>query len=324
MRRRSLILFSVLPPLVAACAEPAASLGNDAGPIDSASEDLGQAPVDAALDAGIGELDAEVTDTAGPDGGGPTWGFVEDVYPMFNAVGCNTFACHGSMLAPGGVLLYMPDEQTAYDDMLERTSFREANVILRPGAPDESVLVTHGEGTLIQFQVITADQAALVRRWVADGAAFRRSPGGADAGVADGGSEPATCTLADARGMPALPGACLPRCARATWDQVIACRTAPDPASCQLEAMEADPTPAQLIDGVGDTLAIDCRQCVDWQTFSCIAESCPEEALRFQRCRSLTPNAPCDAESNAMFTCAAASPTFRPCQATRDPTCVAP
>ena len=86
--------------------------------------------------------------------------------------------------------------KSATYDGYNDTLTREANVILRPGAPDESVLVTHGEGTLIQFQVITADQAALVRRWVADGAAFRRSPGGADAGVADGGSEPATCTLA--------------------------------------------------------------------------------------------------------------------------------
>jgi hypothetical protein len=186
---------------------------------------------------------------------------------MFESVGCNTFACHGSMLAPGGVLVYLPDPTTGYADMLERQSFREARVILRPGAPDESVLVTHGETTLVEFQVIDATQAALVRRLGRKtGAAFRRSPEPSDAGVADSGSEPTTCSLADGRGLPALPATCLPRCARATWDAVIACRTAPDPASCQDQAMAADPTPTTDLATGDDQVPIDCQACVNWQT----------------------------------------------------------
>lgn len=297
-------------------------LGVDAGAdaevnLDAEAHPDADSP-DAPHDAGPLEPDAAI-----PDAGAPTLGFVEDVYPMFESVGCNTFACHGSMLAPGGVLVYLPDPTTGYADMLERQSFREARVILRPGAPDESVLVTHGETTLVEFQVIDATQAALVRRWVADGASFRRSPEPSDAGVTDSGSEPTTCSLADGRGLPALPATCLPRCARATWDAVIACRSAPDPASCQDQAMAADPTPTTDLATGDDQVPIDCQACVNWQTSACLAEFCPAESLAFHRCTNLQPGAACTAENNALFTCARAQPGFRPCQQARDLSCVA-
>lgn len=296
-------------------------LGVDAGPqpiLDATALLDADAP-DAPEDAGTLEPDA-----TSADAGAPTLGFVEDVYPMFESVGCNTFACHGSMLAPGGVLVYLPDPATGYADMLERQSFREARVILRPGAPDESVLVTHGETTLVQFQVIDPAQAALVRAWVEEGAAFRRSAEPSDAGVADSGTEPSTCSVADGRRLPPLPGACLPRCARATWDAVIACRTAPDPATCQDQAMAADPTPTTLLATGDDQLPMGCRECVNWQTAACLAEFCPVESLAFHRCTNLQPGAACTTENNALFTCARAQPGFRACQQARDESCVAP
>lgn len=296
---------------------------------------------DAPIDLADGGLDSGLD--GGLDGGqhadaAPFTGltYLEDVHPVFEAAGCSTFACHGSTVGGSGLLLYMPTPRVAYDDLLERVSVRSTDLLVHAGAPDESLLVRHAEEDLVRFEVLTAEGASLVRRWVADGAVYSREGGGGDAGVRDagvGGSDggvgedagvPLVCALDAERGWSPLPSSCLPRCTQTTWDAILACRTAADPSACQDAAIAMDTTPPTSATGASDVFPIDCNVCLSFQTRSCIEEACLFPLLAFDRCATLTPDAPCTSESVALNDCRVAHPEVQACQRARDPLCVEP
>lgn len=330
MQRRVLVVVWALGSSCKAASDantPALDAAADLVVVDdrgAVTPDAGEADVADAASATDVASDADDTPDDVPPG---ALTYLHDIHPMFEAAGCSTFACHGTPLTAAGLLAYMPDARTAWRDMINRTSVREARVIVAPGDADESVLVRHAEETHVSAGVLTAEQAMTVRRWVAEGAYFaRRGDGadaGADAGDADAG-EPVTCSLAGARAMPMLPGACLPRCTRETWDQIVACRSEADVVACQTRAIEADPTAALSLDGLDNPLSLDCNTCLTWSTNSCVVRFCEAEFLAAQRCRGFRAGDPCEAPQRALEACIAGAAEFRACQRARDRLCAAP
>jgi hypothetical protein len=297
----------------------------DAGLPDGGAVDAGT-PDSGTLDSGTpdaGTLDAGSTD-AGFDAGRPvTVAYVEDVHPMYEAAGCSRSGCHALMFSTPGLLLYMPNAWISYRDMINRPSLQVPGArMVVPFQPDASVLVIH-EGTLISNDIIDAQQAQLVRDWVDQGAVWSRT--GIDAGDEsfDAGAPAATCSVAAQRGLPPLPSACLPRCARATWNAVIACRTQPNPSACQSAAIMADATAAIDVDLGLDVFSTNCNGCLNWQTNACLAASCPNETFARLRCASVA-GAQCTAETNALLACVGASPGFAACRSAAEAACVAP
>jgi hypothetical protein len=292
-----------------ASTEADASAQNDANAYPDATAQNDAEPADLGIDAGT-EEDAGVT--------GPT--FSGDIFPMFEEIGCNRVACHGSLRSQGGIVVYLPDALTAYTDIFERASIREPNLIVRPGDPEASVLYTHGRDANIPAGDLTQEGLELISEWIESGA-----PYGAAVEVFVP-PEPATCTLADHPGTPPLPTACLPRCTTQTWDGIIDCRTAPDVAACQQTVLAADTSTTVQLDYGEElgTLPLDCSTCLDFQTETCFVEHCLETYLAALRCQALDnrPNA-CNAEIDAVRTCAGGSGAFRTCQSNRDFDCVA-
>jgi hypothetical protein len=246
---------------------------------------------------------------------------------MFERAGCSAPGCHGTSLSIGGLLAFMPTAAAAYEDLLERRSERGPDLLVRPFLPDASVLVLHAETTLLDNAILTAPQVAVVRDWVAEGASWSKlHPRGEGGGPFDAGTPPATCAIGDLRGLtPQLPEACMPRCARATWNAVIACRTAADPATCQAAAIGADSTAPATIDLVTDALGLDCAACLDWQTNACAAQVCPAQTLAANRCATFRAGSGCAAENNAWGACLnGALVAFGSCRALAEARCVAP
>lgn len=248
---------------------------------------------------------------------------------MFEQTGCTAFQCHGGFVASAGTFVLLSDPFTGYRDMIDRVSGRRPEVQVKPFAPDESVLVEHAETTLRTMRILQPPQIDLVRRWVAEGAAYSREvdldagPGGnppQDASLPDGG--PTVCSVEGLRGHPALPAACLPRCSQATWDAIVACRSNADPAGCQRTVIAADTMRPVALSGTFEPVSLNCDTCLTWQTMSCVYDMCPWELLALQRCRAFRSSDPCDTERNAMNACIARSPNFTACQRTRDSQCV--
>lgn len=284
------------------------------GPTLELRDTPGDAPI---VDGGASDSPAP-DDDAGMDAGTPPeLGYLEDIHPVFEAAGCSTFACHGSTPAGAGAIVYMPTARIAYDDMIDRPSVLvDGAVVVSPGAPDASRLVLHAEDTHVPMGILTAEQAMLVRRWVEDGAAYSRT-GSTDLGfVAD--VPGSGCDLGGARHWPELPAACLPRCTMATWDGIVACRDDADVAACQAAVIGADDTAPTTLSGGTDVVQVDCSQCLEWQTRSCIDASCPLELTNFDRC---TIAGTCTTEAAALQTCRTAHPEIVTCQRTRDRLC---
>lgn len=307
-----------------------AACGDDAALPDSGRNDGGSAARDAGADAGsMSGLDGGATSTdGGLDAAVPPGAltYLEDVHPMFERAGCATFACHGSVFGGSGILLYMPDPESAYRDMIDRVSVRRPEAIVRRFEPAASVLVEHAETTLTEFAILTTEDAALVRRWVADGAFYSRGTstdgGTPDGGTIDGGViGPSSCTLADGRGLPPLPSACLPRCTASTWSAIVACRDAPDPTACQDAAIAMDPTAPIDLMGGADLIPLACDDCLSWQTTSCIEDSCRFPLLEFTRCANLRPGDPCTTERSTVQSCISLAPEVATCQRLRDRAC---
>jgi hypothetical protein len=314
--------------LLAACSDDAAPAVDAGGTRDSGGP-VADSGADAGTDAGDPVFDAGELDATMVPPGALT--YLDDVHPVFEARGCSTFVCHGSVFGGSGTLLYMPDAETAYRDMIDRISVRGPDAIVRPFEPDRSVLVEHGETTLIEFGILMPEDAALVRRWVEDGAYFgvrEDRDGGVpdgglvDAEVPDGGAAPSVCSVADERGLPPLPAACLPRCVEDTWTALVMCRTAEDPVACQNAATDADPTLGVIAEGAEVLGEIDCSVCLDWQTSSCIEDACRFEFLELTRCSNLRPGDPCTAENDRLVACVRADRDFAACQRNRDFACV--
>lgn len=295
----------------------------DAAPRDGASTaaDAGLADAEAALDAQVApdaEVAADVTPPA--DAGAPSPTFTADVFPMMEATGCSRVGCHGSLRAPGGLAVYLPDALSAYADLFERPSIREPRLLVQPGVPEESVLFTHGRDANIPAGDLTMEGLALMEAWIRAGA-----PLGPEVTPPER-PEPATCSLAELPGTPPLPSACMPRCAAETWQAVVDCRRDPDVAGCQTRVLAADPTPAGTLDFGPElgTTPLSCGDCLDFQTESCFVELCRAQYLTFARCRALDADpAACQAEIRQVFACSSSTPAFRTCQAARDEACVA-
>lgn len=331
--RRSTAPVLVLAALTACSSSEATVLDAGRTPQDAAAlADGSAAPADAGstpLDTGVdpadagepvdGALDAGTPADAGTATTTPT--FTADIFPMFEAIGCSRVACHGSLRVQGGTVVYLPDAESAYADIFERPSIREAKLIVQPGQPLESVLYTHGRDANIPEGDLTQEDLDLIGAWITAGA-----PYGAEVTPAVR-PQPATCSLADHPGTPPLPEACLPRCTAATWQGVVDCRSQPDVAACQGRVIAADTsTPSQIDFGpeVG-ALPLDCGSCLDLQTETCFVEHCAAPYLAALRCQFLDPRAnACRAELTAVQACARATPELRACQAARDQLCVGP
>lgn len=289
-------------------------------PDAAAQEDAATAPdateSDAAEPADAGSEDATPGDAGAT---GPT--FSGDIFPMFESIGCSRVGCHGSLRAQGGAVVYLPDSRTAYTDLFERPSIREANLLVRPGDPEASVLYTHGRDANIPAGDLTVEGLALIGAWITAGA-----PYGDEVPITEV-PQPATCTLADHPGTPPLPDACLPRCTSETWDGIVACRVSPDVAACQDAVIAADTSTVVQLDFGPDLgfLPLDCGTCLDLQTETCFVDHCLVEYLAATRCRILDPSPNgCAAEVNRVFQCASGSSAFRSCQSMRDFLCVGP
>lgn len=305
-----LLLLSSLTLALLGCPSPAPLPDPDVGSTDDGGSTDGGLSDSSALDGGAAD--------APP----PELGYLEDVHPLFEAAGCSTFACHGGTAVGAGLIVYMPSAQIAYDDMVDQPSRLVSGMsIVRPGEPDASRLVLHAEDTHVPMGILTADQAALVRRWVLSGAAYSRT-GSTDPGDVD--DAPTTsCDLAGARHWPFLPEACLPRCTAATWDAVVACRTEPDVAACQDAALASDPTASTTVTGGTDDVDLGCALCVNWQTRSCLDAACPLELAAVDRCAVGAMGVDCAAANGALAACQSAHPEIVTCQRAHDPLCVA-
>lgn len=270
-----------------------------------------------ATDTPASTPDAPITVDAGT---AATVGYLEDLHPMFEAAGCATFACHGATQAGAGMIVYMPSARVAYDDVIDRPSVLGPGIVVVPGDPDASRMVEHAEVAHVEMGILTVAQAALVRRWVEEGAVYSRT-GSTDRGeVAP--PTPTTCDLGETRGWASLPSACLPRCTMATWDAIVACRDEADVAACQDAAIGADATPAVMPTGGTDTFDLDCDLCLQWQTRGCIEDACVHQLLAFDRCTLFRAGDPCSDESAALTACRSVHPEIVTCQRTRDPLCV--
>ncbi len=281
---------------------------------DAAAQDAEPDPTD----AGPGPIDAEPGPT---DAGARELTFTADIFPMFESIGCSQVACHGSLRAQGGAVVYLPDPYTAYADLFERPSMREPELLVRPGEPERSVLYTHGRDENIPVGDLTLEELEVIGAWITAGAAF-----GDDVVLTPLPQHP-TCSLVDRPGSLPLPDACLPRCTAETWAGIVDCRSRPDVAGCQGAVIAADTsTPTQLDFGPElGAMTVDCSTCLDLQTESCFLEHCRAEYLAATRCRILDPRASaCTAELTRVRTCSANSSAMRTCQATRDFLCVGP
>lgn len=271
-------------------------------------------------DATVDPPDAGGEDASNEDAGatGPT--FTGDVFPIIEGNTCSRVGCHGSIRAQGGLAAYLPDPYSAYFDLYERPSIREAKLLVQPGDPEASVLYTHGRDANIPAGDLTKEQLAVIGAWIEAGALL-----GPDVELPVP-PQPATCSVAEIPGTPPLPEACLPRCTRATWDEVIRCRTEPDVLTCQETAIAADTSTVIDLDFGPElgTLPINCNDCLNVQTESCFMKLCQAEYLAFARCQFLDPRpTACNAEANAVSTCANEDADFRPCRLEREALCVA-
>lgn len=290
----------------------------------------GCSPMPTPHDAGdAGASEVFVARDAGADGeaDGGELTFARDIFPMFVSAGCATANCHGTLLNEAGVLFFMSTPARTYQDLLDRRSIRRPEVLVRAGAPAQSVLVEHSEGTLLQMNILDADRAQRVRQWVQNGAMpgdLESSPegdAGADAGV-DAGVIGGACSVENSLGFPPLPSGCLPRCAQATWNTVVACRAEANPLPCQEAAIRADPTMETMIPGIaGVVVPVNCSGCLDWQTNACLFEHCYTEQLAFVRCRIESMGGACAAETAAVQQCAQRSMEFFTCRRTREQAC---
>ena len=349
MLRRALKLM-----LVAACSAPPPPipmLPVDAGdhePDAGDVEDAGQSPADAGAppndagaprddagtppDAGATLDDAGTPDDAGArhDAGTPADAgltYTADIHPMFERAGCSTFGCHGGVIVGAGIFSYLPDERTGWLDLVNRMAPLDSGFLVAPGRPLESRLVQHGRTSLVPMGTLTQAQQRLVEQWVSEGARYSPDePAAARGGrfPSDAGAPHATCSLANARGTPGLPDACLPRCTAATWQGIIDCRTQPNPSACQDAVIMADMTAVAALGGGSQPLVIDCDTCLNLQTRSCIDEHCRMELVEWDRCRTFVQGSPCTVEVQRVQACLAASPTFTMCQRMRDGRCAAP
>jgi hypothetical protein len=88
-------------------------------------------------------------------------------------------------------------------------------------------------------------------------------------------------------GWGALPETCLPRCMRATGETYEACAGV---ASCIGDVLRADATETVTVRTYAGIFAVSCGGsestygCVDWQTFSCEAEACPDAYRAWATC----------------------------------------
>lgn len=114
-------------------------------------------------------------------------------------------------------------------------------------------------------------------------------------------------------GWGALPDTCLPRCTRATGETYEACAGEP---SCVGNALRADTTEIVTVRTYAGIFAVSCGGsertygCVDWQTFSCEAEACPDAYRAWATC-SAAMN--CTDERDLLDTCVADASVYPIC-----------
>jgi len=105
--------------------------------------------------------------------------FDTEIVPILTKAGCNAAACHGSAAGRGGfkLSLFGGDPAWDYDEIVHRLEGRRIN----PTAPDTSLVIAkpteqmaHEGGTRFEYD---GSEAALLARWIEDGAARARSRG---------------------------------------------------------------------------------------------------------------------------------------------------
>lgn len=293
-------------------AQDMGQLPEDAGLTPDAGEDAGQ-PEDAGQDD-TGVEDAGIDDTgvedAGAEDGGTTITFTGDVWPVMVEAGCNRMECHASPLLIGGAAVLLSDPDRAFRELTERVASTGRRFV-EPGAPTDSELYVHGRDANIPEGDLTEAGLEVFGQWILTGASA--GPSAPPTSI----PTPVGCDLTGSRGLPGLPDACLPRCTAATQQRTIECRDEPNPAQCQAEAFAADPTsPMALVIGAEQFL-LNCGNCLEWQTWSCFFEHCPDETLAVFRCGNN-----CAGPQAALQACITGP--ARTCQASRDAACFAP
>ncbi len=151
-----------------------------------------------------------------------------------------------------------------------------------------------------------------------------RDSGRVDAGRIDAFVLPG-CSVSNAGGFSALPTACLPRCASSTASCLGGCADE----ACEEACLAADPVGPITLSGDGMSTQLDCRDCVVWQSFSCLFDSCGAELTACQTCPAgcnPDPNvAGCETEEAAVVNCLTTNDsTIASCSATRVSQCFGP
>lgn len=286
--------------VVTGCTADEASIGPppDAGVV---SADAGSAPADAGLiapDAGPGPRDAGEVVDAGHTDAGESITFTGDVWPVFEASGCDRVECHGSILFQGGLTLMLPDPSTSLREF-ERDAFVSGRPLVVPGEPDQSELFLHGRDANLPAGDLSSEGLGVIRAWIEAGAA----PG--PVLKLPDPETPTTCDVAGGRWFPAIPEACSPSCTAATRDAVVECRQDANPVACQDATTDLDPTPPLALQAGTESTEVDCGACLDWQTWACGFEFCAEELEDVFRCQFGVP----------LPTCASANATASACLA---------
>jgi len=267
-----------------------------------------------ANDAGSTTPDASEPDAGFPaDSGSPDSGapegltFTEDVWPVFEASGCNRVECHGAIVFPGGTVLLLPDPETSLREF-ERNAFVSGRPLVVPGEPEQSELFIHGRDANVVVGDLSLEGLGVIREWIEDGA----QPG--PQLTLPPPPTPASCDIAEQRLFPAVPELCSPTCTSTTRAAIVACRTEPDPVTCQDEATAIDPTPVLAIAAGDEAFEIDCGTCLDWQTFACAFEVCPEASTDVVRCQAGVPLSNCGTAANNALSLCLQDPAFEACR----------
>lgn len=129
--------------------------------------------------------------------------------------------------------------------------------------------------------------------------------------VVDDAGPPEACGQSEVgNGWGELPKSCLPRCTAQTGVAYRKCTTE----ECMLAAIAEDATPGARVETYAGIRTVSCSgsvntlSCKKWQTYSCLADACPDAYYELLSCTQ-----DCEDEQAAMTECAEAHPAFAPC-----------
>lgn len=115
-----------------------------------------------------------------------------------------------------------------------------------------------------------------------------------------------------------LPESCLPRCSAETGVAYRKCETE----ECRTAVLAGDASPLVRVDTYAGIRTVSCsgflatHTCKGWQTYSCLADACPDAYYTAVSCTG-----DCKDQYEALNQCAEANPLFAPCLSERVNAC---